>query len=158
MNPYQDLIESLFQKLNRLVSVHPNIRNHGTFHWKKVAQIASNLAFLAEEPQEVVHAVIAASLIHDIGRVHDSTRKDPHHGSTSVKIAKNKKLLEALEVKKEYWNDVYEAVKNHTWGKQTSQTIARYVWDADRLCLMGFIKDLMDPERMSSSVWKKLCR
>ncbi|MCP4135582.1 MAG: HD domain-containing protein [bacterium] len=150
-------VSVLFSKLSKVVSPHPGVRNHGTRHWKKVAAVAGELASRAGEPHEVIHAAIAAGLLHDIGRIFDSTKKDPHHGARSVSIAKKENLCKLLEVKKEYWKKIFEAVNDHTHGKKTDQLIAKYLWDADRLCFMGFSYNAMDPKRMSSSVWQELC-
>ena len=155
---HKKLIKNLLNSLTKVIQPHKEIVIHGTSHWEKVANIDAELASLANEPEEVIHAVIAAGLLHDIGRFHDSSRVDPNHGLTSVKIAQENKLLALLNVKKQYWDEIYDAIKNHTHGIKTSKTISKYLWDADRLCLTHFNFNIIDKERMNSSVWQKLCK
>lgn len=152
------LLKTLFAELTRVVSVHPNVRNHGKQHWHRVAEVAGELAALAGEPRGIVRAAMVAGLLHDIGRISDSSRRDPDHGDHGVEIARAKQLLELLGAEPAHRNDVYEAIADHTRGVRTQQRVAMYLWDADRLCLAGFNRKIVDPERMSTRVWPKLCR
>ncbi len=158
LNKIKKIANNYHKIISDFVQPHPNAKNHGINHWLKVAQTAGQLASLADEPENVILSCIAAGILHDIAKVDDKTSKDPYHGEKGVELCKKHNLLKLLNIQKQHWELIYEAIQDHSHGLNTTDLIAKYLWDADRLCYLGFNEAVLDADRMSTQVWRKLCK
>lgn len=124
---------------------------HGLTHWKRVCE---NGLIVARETVTNIVVVELFALFHDSCRLNDG--KDHNHGKRAARwVASMRSDLPNLS--DEHFQYLLEAIRNHTYVRNTDNIYIAACWDADRLDL-GRVGKTPREEFMNTDIGRIIVR
>jgi uncharacterized protein len=125
---------------------------HGVPHWDRVAANARLLVSRIETGADLAVTVWFAYL-HDCCRHNDA--EDPEHGHRAAALARSLWFDGKLHLYAHEFQELFEAIRDHSTGRMQGPLLARICWDADRLDLPR-VGTMPDPGHMCTTIGQKL--
>ena len=121
-----------------LLSYPGNVQGpHGPLHWFRVIQLG---LYLSKQTGADARTVYLFGIFHDMKRSNDN--HDPFHGARSIKTLLKEVDLKKIGLLSAHIELLFDAIRFHSMGTIHSDITIATCWDADRLDLIRFSKEI----------------